>query len=225
MIKLKQSEWVVLIGLLLVSIVPTAGGLFRLVELASGHEFLPENPRIQSAALPVIVHISASVFYCIVGAFQVFPSIRNTHPKWHRFAGRLLVGAGITSALTGLWMTHYYSFTADLQGELLYFVRMVVGFAMIAFISLGLTAVLKRRFKQHQAWMIRAYALGLGAGTQVLITIPLLLTVGEPMGMPRDVLMTSAWVINIVIAEWVIRKRCNKVNGNSVTTSSFSSQS
>jgi hypothetical protein len=77
---------------------------------------------------------------------------------------------------------------------------------MIAAILLGLASVLKRRFMQHQAWMIRAYALAQGAGTQVLITIPWLLTVGQPMGFTRDILMTLAWVINILVAEWIIRK-------------------
>jgi len=79
-------------------------------------------------------------------------------------------------------------------------------------ILLGLSSVLKKRIAQHQAWMIRAYALGQGAGTQVMITIPWLLTVGEPGGFTRDILMTAAWVINIVVAEWIINKRCYRLN-------------
>ena len=204
MVNLKKSEWFVLVGLLLISLVPCVGGLFRLVELGVVSGMLPENPRIQSAPVPVVFHIVASVVYCIVGVFQFLPSIRRMYLEWHRLAGRVLVGAGMVSALSGLWMAHYYNFPEELQGELLYFVRLVVGLAMFAFILLGLAAILKKRIVQHQAWMIRAYALGQGAGTQVLITIPLLLTVGEPSGFSRDLLMTTAWVINIVIAEKVI---------------------
>ena len=55
--------------------------------------------------------------------------------------------------------------------------------------------------------MVRAYALGQGAGTQALITIPWLLTVGEPGGMTRDILMTAGRVTNIVVAEWIICRR------------------
>ncbi|MFT6864468.1 MAG: hypothetical protein ACJAVK_003034, partial [Akkermansiaceae bacterium] len=58
--------------------------------------------------------------------------------------------------------------------------------------------------------MIRAYALGQGAGTQVLVSIPWLVTVGEPSGFTRDVLMTLAWVINVFVAEWIIRRRRSK---------------
>ena len=55
--------------------------------------------------------------------------------------------------------------------------------------------------------MIRAYALGLGAGTQGFILTSWLLTVGEPGGFTRDILMTAAGVINIVVAECIIYRR------------------
>jgi len=214
MINLKKSEWIILVGLLVLSFVPVIGGMFRLAELELGAtlEFLPENPRIQSAPIPVEFHIISSITFCILGAFQFLLSIRKNYPKWHRLAGRFLVCAGLVSALSGLWMTHYYSFPGSLQGNLLYLVRIIVGFSMTMCILLGLSSVLKKRIAQHQAWMIRAYALGQGAGTQVLIMIPWMLTVGEPGGFTRDILMTAAWVINIVVAEWIINKRGYRQN-------------
>lgn len=209
MISLKKSEWFILTGLLLLSFVPCIGGIFRLVELGFGIslEFLPENPRVQSAPIPVEFHLISSIPYCILGAFQFLPSIRRNHLKWHRLAGKFLVFAGLTSALSGLWMTHYYSFPESLQGNLLYFVRIFVGLSIIGSILFGLSFILKKRIAQHQAWMIRAYALAQGAGTQVLISIPWLLTVGEPSGFTRDILMTVAWVINMIVAEWIINKQ------------------
>jgi uncharacterized membrane protein len=207
MIHLKKSEWFILIGLLLLSLIPGIGGIARLVELINNSSgIMPENARIRSAPIPVVFHLLSVVPYCILGAFQFLPSFRKKYLNSHRLAGRLLIGAGIVSALSGLWMTHYYSFPANLQGDLLYVVRTLVGISMIAFIMLGLSSVLKKRIMQHQAWMIRAYALGQGAGTQVLITIPWLLTVGEPMGLTRDILLSLAWLINIFVGEWAIKK-------------------
>ena len=55
--------------------------------------------------------------------------------------------------------------------------------------------------------MIRAYALGQGAGTQVLVLGPWMLITGESGGLTRDVLMTVAWAINVVVAEVIIRRR------------------
>lgn len=206
MINLKKAEWFTLLGLLLLSLVPCLGGIVRLLEISMSMEILPQNPRILAAPIPVYFHIAASVLFCIFGAFQFLPSIRREYLTWHRLSGRILVIAGIVSALSGLWMTHYYAFPEHLQGKLLYFVRLIIGVSMVAFILLGVFRILLKRISQHQAWMIRAYALGQGAGTQVLISIPWLISVGEPAGLVRDVLMTVAWMINIVVAEWFINR-------------------
>ena len=55
--------------------------------------------------------------------------------------------------------------------------------------------------------MIRAYALGQGAGTQVLVLLPWMLVSGESGGLTRDLLMTLAWTINVVVAESIINFR------------------
>ena len=208
MIGIKKTEWLLLVGLLVLSFVPVVGGTFRLAELGLGTsiEFLPINPRIESAPIPVIFHLVSSIAYCILGAFQFLPTLRKNHPLWHRVAGRLLVCAGVVSALSGLWMTHFYAFPAQLQGTLLYVVRVIVSVAMVIFIGVAVSSILKKRVIKHQAFMIRAYALGQGAGTQVLITLPWLLSVGEPEGFTREILMSAAWLVNIAVGEWVINK-------------------
>jgi hypothetical protein len=75
---------------------------------------------------------------------------------------------------------------------------------MGASVILGLVAIRGRNIARHRAWMTRAYALALGAGTQALTV-----GFGEALlgtGVVRtDLLMASAWAINLVIAEWVIR--------------------
>lgn len=207
MINLKKSEWFVLIGLILLSLVPVVVGILRLAELGVGSdlELLPQNPRVKLSPLPVGVHLFSSIPYCILGAFQFLPSIRANYPKWHRLSGRFLVVAGIVSALSGLWMTLVYSFPIELQGTLLYLVRIIVSICMVIFIYFGLSAILQKGVMQHRAWMMRAYALGQGAGTQVFITIPWALTMGDPSGLERDSLMTAAWVVNILVVEAIIR--------------------
>ncbi len=166
-----------------------------------------------------MLHIISVFIYCNLGAFQFLPSIRRYNPKWHRYNGKLIVVSGIVSALTGLWMTHFYSFPHELQGNLLYGVRILLGFAMFVFIFLGLTAILKRDVFRHSSWMIRAYAIGQGASTQGLLLPSLAVITGtEPLGFTRDVLMTFAWIINIVIAEWIIRRVFKKMADKSPNT-------
>jgi hypothetical protein len=55
--------------------------------------------------------------------------------------------------------------------------------------------------------MMRGYALGLGAGTQVFTTIPWVLIAGQPTAVPRAFLMGLGWAINLAVAEWLIRVR------------------
>src|SRR5690606_28260230 len=58
----------------------------------------------------------------------------------------------------------------------------------------------------HGEWMIRAYALGMGAGTQVLTHLPWFILVGRPTELSRTILMGGAWAINAAVAEWIIRR-------------------
>ena len=65
----------------------------------------------------------------------------------------------------------------------------------------------RRDFTSHGAWMTRAYAIGLGAGTQVLTHIPWFVLAGtRPGELPRAVMMGAGWAINVVVAEWIIRR-------------------
>ena len=213
-----RSEWMILAGLFVLSFIPVSAGIFRLVELEGGAAMLPENLRVTAAPIPVVLHIVCVALYCYLGAFQFLPSIRRHNPTLHRYNGRLMVVSGIVSALSGLWMTHFYSFPYGLQGDLLYSVRILLGSAMIVFVVLGVAAILRRDTVRHSSWMIRAYAIGQGASTQGLLLMPLSIISEEPSGFPRDILMTFAWIINISVAEWIIQKMFTKMDNNSLNT-------
>ena len=142
-----------------------------------------------------------------LGALQFDSALRHRFPRLHRIAGRVAAPCGIVAALTGLWMTAAYAIPAELQGPLLYEVRLVVGLAMALAVIVSVQAVLQRRIAQHKAWKVPAYALGQDAGTQVLILLPVTLMAGAPTFVFRDVLMASGWGLNVVFAEWVIRRR------------------
>jgi uncharacterized membrane protein YozB (DUF420 family) len=202
-----KPSWKVLMSLLLLSLVPAAAGVVRLSELGGGSAATPENARFIATRWPVALHVAGAIVFCMLGAFQFDSAIRQRFPRLHRIAGRVVAPAGVLAALTGLWMTHRYPIPAELQGELLSVVRTVVALAMTVAIVLAVRAVLQRQIDQHKAWMIRAYALGQGAGTQVLLMLPLTLAFGAPTFFVRDVLMASAWILNIVLAEWIIRRR------------------
>lgn len=78
---------------------------------------------------------------------------------------------------------------------------------MVLSIILGVAAVQRRDFAHHGAWMIRAYAIGLGAGTQVLTHLPWFLFPSVQNELMRTLCMGAGWLLNLAVAEWLIRKR------------------
>jgi hypothetical protein len=202
----KRIDWLVTGALIVLSAVPVAAGAARITELASGAEITPENVRFFASPLPVVLHILSASLYSILGAFQFDPGLRRRRPSRHRTAGRLLVPSGLTAALSGLWMAHFYPWP-DGDGELLYGLRLLFGSAMVLSILLGAAAIRRRDYAGHGAWMMRAYAIGLGAGTQVLTHVPWILIFGTPGELTRALLMGAGWVINLAVAEGIIRKR------------------
>ena len=199
-----RSDWLVPAGLIALSLVPSISGTLRLTQLAGGAAITPENARFFAAPLPVVVHILAVIPYCFVGAFQFAPAFRRRHRGWHRAAGRILAPLGLIAASTGLWMAHLYPWPEG-DGEAVYILRLVFGTAMAMSIVLALIAIRRRDYASHGAWMTRGYAIGLGAGTQVLTHLPWFVLFGTPGELPRGFLMGAGWVINVAIAEWIIR--------------------
>jgi uncharacterized membrane protein len=165
----------------------------------------PANARFFAQPLPVVLHILSVIPYSMVGAFQFSKGFRRRHRSWHRVVGRILGVLGLMAALSGLWMAHFYPWPAG-DGIGVYVERLVFGTAMVVSIVLGIDAAARRRnFKAHGAWMIRAYAIGLGAGTQVLTHLPWFIFVGKPGESARTLLMGAGWLINVLVAEWIIR--------------------
>ena len=202
----RRSDWLVPAMLILLSLVPAAAGTARLAELASDAEITAANARFFAMPLPVVLHILTVIPFSILGALQFAPAFRRRRRGWHRAAGRVVVACGLVAALTGLWMSHFYPWPEG-DGEAVYALRLVFGTAMAVSIILAVDAVRRRDFTAHGAWMIRGYAIGLGAGTQVFTHIPWFVLVdGSPGEVPRAVMMGAGWVINVVVAEWVIRK-------------------
>ena len=206
------AEWLVPTALILLSTVPVVAGAFRIAELTGGANVTPNNARFFASPLPVVLHIFSVSLYAILGAFQFAPGFRRRRPGWHRSAGRLLIPCGLVAALSGLWMTHFYPWP-DYDGELLYALRLLFGSAMVLSIVLSVAAVRRRDFVHHGGWMIRAYAIGLGAGTQVFTHIPLLLFPSLHGELTRALCMGAGWVINLAVAEWIIRKRLARPGG------------
>jgi uncharacterized membrane protein len=200
----RGSTWGVPIALVALGTVPVVAGSLRLAELAGGVGPMPSDARYAASPLPVVLHIVAATVFAIVGAFQFSTGLRRRRPGWHRRAGRALVVAGLVVALSALWLNQFHP-RADATREVLYPLRLAFGVAMVVTILLALAAIRRRDVARHRAWMMRSYAIGLVAGTQVIT-----LGVGGVLLGDADLvtalLMGAAWVVNLKVAEWIIRR-------------------
>jgi uncharacterized membrane protein len=189
------------IGLIALSVIPVIGGGLRISSLLGGH-VTADNARFFEMPVPVLAHIFCVTVFAVLGALQFLPR-KGTR---HRLLGRLVVVCGLGTAVSGLWMTVFYPKPPG-TGALLTGMRLVVGAVMFAELTIALFAVYRKDFRAHRAWMIRGYAIAMGAGTQALtLGIPAAL-LGPAGELPRALEHALGWLVNIVIAELVLRHR------------------
>lgn len=200
-----RTPWWVPAGLILLSVIPITFGIIRLMQLINGAEITPANARFFASPSPVVIHIISSAIYALLGATQFVSRLWQRGIKWHRWVGRLLLPFGLLVGFSGLWMTLFYP-RSEGASDLLYGLRLFFGSGMILSIILGFISIRRRDVAQHQAWMTRAYAIGMGAATQVLTGIAGALILGTVNEFENALLMGAAWVINLAMAEWSIHK-------------------
>jgi uncharacterized membrane protein len=199
-----ERSWPVPAALAVLSAIPLTAGTLRLMQLAGGPAVIPADDRFPAFPLALVTHIVGATTYALIGILQFVPRFRRGHLTWHRRAGRVLAAAGLLVAGSALWMTLCYEAKPG-TGGVLFVLRLVFGSAMVGSLVLGVTTVRAGNIAAHRAWMIRAYAIGLAAGTQAFT---------EGIGgaifgtgvHAADLAKGAGWAINLAIAEWTIRR-------------------
>lgn len=150
----------------------------------------------------ILIHIFASSIAILTGPFQFLASVRRRWPAVHRWLGRMYLGFGVLfGGLAGLYMSAF-AFGGLVSS---------VGFAALAVIWMytGIRAFASARsgdFAAHRAWMIRNFALTLAA-----VTIRIGIGIGFAFGLSFEVfypvLTWLCWVPNLMVAEWIVKRR------------------
>lgn len=188
-------------ALLLLAFIPSLVALLRVYQIPTGT--LPDDKLyLASTPISLFLHALCGATFAVLAPMQLFPAMRRRFPKLHRRAGWVLVLAGLTIATTGLIMVALHPFSASL---LLRATRLVVGSAVIASLYLSIAAIRQRNVADHRAWMLRTYALIMGAGTQALIGLPIFVLYGQPEPQVMDLILAICWPLNLIVAELVIR--------------------
>ncbi|MBA4246799.1 MAG: hypothetical protein C0444_00675 [Microbacterium sp.] len=197
-----RSGWPAVTGLLLLSALPILGGALRLGELGAD----PASAPSPVLAVVIVAHIVGMSVYCLLGAFQFSPALRCR--AWHRRVGRVLIPAGIIAALASITLGVFFS--GPDEKFALAMVRIAFAVPMLVFLVLATTAIVRRDFTAHGAWMTRAYAIAVTGGTQALVLIVWSILGGETSVESETWLVGVGFVINSLVAEVIIRRRARR---------------
>lgn len=198
-----SSRWLPF-ALLALGALPVVAGTLRLLELAGAPAALPFNPRIKASPAPAAIHVACAIVYLMVGAFHFVPPVGRRWLAWHRRAGPVLLALGLAVALSALWIAQLYP-REEGTGILHYIFRICFGTTMAACLVLGFAAIARHAFAAHRAWMIRAYALAAGAGTQVF-TLGFTESLLSASPLNSGLALGVGWAINLAVAECVIAR-------------------
>ncbi|MDA2889987.1 DUF2306 domain-containing protein [Mycolicibacterium sp. BiH015] len=155
------------------------------------------------------IHIVSAGVALLIGGFQFSRRLRQRSRRAHRWIGRSYVAAVSVGAASGLVMAFFSSvgFTG------------FFGFGTLAALWLwttyrGYRSAREGDFAEHQAWMIRSFALTYAAPT-LRMWFFMLILIQMPFGVDLDVAAANAyapvpflcWLPNVVVAEFLIRRR------------------
>lgn len=143
--------------------------LVQVVQIPLGA--LPEDSRHLSAA-PVwhFMHVLGGATFGILGPIQLSRVLMREYGLLHRVIGRVFVAAGAMISLSSLSLLWHFPDTYSVavgSGRLLF------GIALGVALALAMQAVRKRNFTRHRNWMIRAYAIGIGATAVSMVFFPI----------------------------------------------------
>ncbi len=204
MLKRTPRVWPVPAALLSFALLLIVTSSMRVFEIAGGPIETADNARFLVMPLQIYLHGGGGIVYLILGAFQFSQPLRARFPKWHRWSGRVAVLAGAIAALSALWMTETFPETPTGNPHEVYGLRILFGLGWLSFLALGLKSALQRDIANHRAWMMRAYAIGVGGSTTALLLAPWFLAYGAPSPKVFALATGGAWVINLIVVQRIL---------------------
>jgi uncharacterized membrane protein len=166
---------------------------------------LPEDSQ-RLTATPVwhFMHVLGGATFGILGPIQFGRVLMPKYGRLHRVMGRVFVAAGAMISLSSLSLLWHFP---DTYSVAMNSGRLLFGIALGVALVFAMQAVYSRDFTRHRNWMIRAYAIGIGATAVTMVFFPIFLITGQPpKGLTADIAFLGAWTACIVFAEVLVRR-------------------
>lgn len=177
--------------------------LMQVVQIPLGA--LPEDSlRLTAAPIWHFMHVLGGATFGILGPIQFSRVLMRKYGRLHRVMGRVFVAAGAMISLSSLSLLWHFpdTYSVAMNGG-----RLLFGIALGVALAMAMYTIRKRHFTGHRNWMIRAYAIGMGATAVTMVFFPIYAVTGEPpTGLVADIIFLGSWVACIVFAEGLIRR-------------------
>lgn len=177
--------------------------LVQVVQIPLGA--LPEDSqRLTAAPVWHFLHVLGGATFGILGPLQFGRVLMRRYGRLHRALGRVFVAAGAMISLSSLGLLWRFP---DTYSVAMSSGRLLFGIALGVALGLAMLAIRKRDIARHRNWMIRAYAIGMGATAVTMVFFPIYAITGEPpTGLAADIAFLGAWTACVVVAEIVVRR-------------------
>lgn len=166
---------------------------------------LPEDSqRLTAAPVWHFIHVLGGATFGILGPIQFGRALVPKYGRLHRIVGRVFVTAGAMISLSSLGLLLRFP---DAYSVAISSGRLLFGIGLGVALAVAMQAIYTRDFTRHRNWMIRAYAIGIGATAVTMVFFPIYLITGEPpMGIAADIAFLGAWTACVVVAEVLVRR-------------------
>ena len=174
------------------------------------------------AHYPILVgHVVFGSVALLTTCLQVWPWIRQRHPRIHRIAGRLYVFAGVLPAgITALIIGWFTPFGPVAQAS-----NVLLASLWLIFTVAGYRMARRRRYGEHRRWMIRSFALTASIITNRIWGVIAFLVLSPQLditfgGNEKLLSWTIAglstwlgWVIPLLVAQWWLERGRSAASG------------
>ena len=166
---------------------------------------LPPSP----AFYPLLVtHIFLGSVVLLAACLQVWPWLRQNHPRVHRTSGRIYVAAALPASLCVMVIA-----PMGLHGASQQVANTILAVLWFGTTLAGFRAVRLGRYLDHRRWMLRSFALSFSIIANRLwvmvlfaVFVPEIYLGGEvdPVVMDQAIGVSTwiSWVVNLLIVQW-----------------------
>lgn len=176
---------------------------------------LPEDSqRLTATPYSHFAHVLGGVVFGITGPIQFGRVLARKYGALHRIMGRVFVVAGAFLSLSSLTLLWHFP---DTYSTLVNLGRLAFGIGLGVSLWMAMAAIRARHFMRHRDWMIRSYALGMGATLVAVVFLPIYMITGTPPeGFWSDVMFIGSWAGCVIFAEAVVRRLNRKAQAANV---------